>query len=104
MCYKDRDSYTRGIDILKWTVSTLLYFYISGSQVSVHMSYVNYKPSMVRMSYCKEDTSGYSPASNIFCKCAAILHRLRNKGKIVRLLILRIVKSFGGEIHGRKEE
>jgi len=68
------------------------------------MPYINYKPSMVRLSYCKQDTSGYSPISNIFCRCAAILHRLQNKGKLVRLLILRTVKSFGGEIHGRKEE
>jgi hypothetical protein len=66
MCYKDRDSYKRGIDILKWIVSTLLYFYISGSQMPFLMSYVNYKPSMVRLSYCNEDTSGYSPVSDIF--------------------------------------
>jgi hypothetical protein len=79
-------------------------FFISGSQVSVRMSYINYKPSMVRLSYCKEDTSGYSPVSNIFCKCAAILHRLQIKGKLVRLLILCITQNFGDEIHGRKEE
>jgi hypothetical protein len=68
--------------ILKWIVYTLLYFYISGSQASIHISYVNNKPNMVRLSYCKEDTSGYSPVSNIFCKYAAILHRLQNKGKL----------------------
>jgi len=30
------------------------------------MSYITYKPSVVRLSYCTEDTSGYSPVSNIF--------------------------------------
>jgi hypothetical protein len=73
--------------------------------MSVHMSYVKCKPSMVRFSYCMEDTSGYNPVSNAFCKFAEILHRLKNMGKLVRLLILRIMKSFfGGEIHGRMKE
>lgn len=30
------------------------------------------------------------------CKCAAILHRLQNKGKLVVILILRNMKRFGG--------
>jgi hypothetical protein len=95
MCYKDRDNYKRGIDILNWIIYTLLCFCISGYQVLV-----NCKPIMVRLSYSnKEDTSSYSPVANTFCKCAAILHRLQNKRKLVRLLILRIVKSFGAEIH-----
>jgi hypothetical protein len=89
MCFKDRDNYNRGIDILNWIICTSLRFCISGSQVSVHC-----KSSMVRLSYSKEDTSSYSPVANTFCKWAAILHRLQKKGKLVRLLILRIVKSF----------